>query len=77
MPATEQAVDTGAVESDDFLDRAMRELRTAVSCVSVYAALLDAQLAEDPSLSGLRPVVHDVRAQSDRVAALLDRLTNW
>jgi light-regulated signal transduction histidine kinase (bacteriophytochrome) len=78
MPATEQSVDTHAVELDQFFGRATRELQSAVALISVYAALLDAQLAEDQSLSNLRPVVRNVRAQAELVAALVDgALTAW
>jgi hypothetical protein len=73
MPATEQSVDAREAEFAWFFDRATRELKTAVGFVSIYAAVLDAQLAADPALSPLRPVVRDVRAQADLVAALVDR----
>jgi cold shock CspA family protein len=71
MPAADRWVGTHGVEIDEFVERATRELQTAVELISVYAALLDAQLAEDRSLSGLRPVVRRVRAEAELVSALL------
>jgi translation initiation factor RLI1 len=72
MPATEQTTDLRAGELDRFFLAATRELKASVSLISIYSALLDAQLSEDPSLAALRAIVQEVRTQAGVVAALVD-----
>ncbi len=66
MPPAEPSVDSQSAELDDFLTLAM--LRQIIA----DAALLDAQIADDPALETLREVVRDVRGQADLVAALVE-----
>jgi signal transduction histidine kinase len=72
MPVAEQTVDRRRDSSVGFLALATGEIKTAVESISLYAALLEAQSAHDPSLGPLREIVHDVRVQASLVAALID-----
>ncbi|HEV7665148.1 MAG TPA: hypothetical protein VGQ62_16575 [Chloroflexota bacterium] len=72
MPAIEHSTNHRAAELNGFFIGATRELATSVRLIGLYTELLDAQLAEDPSLSGLRAIVQDVRAQTGVVSALID-----
>jgi hypothetical protein len=72
MPATKQSVDRLATGHDSFLELATGELKMAIECISIYAALLEAQIAADPSLDGMRAMVREVRAQAGLVAAVVD-----
>jgi hypothetical protein len=72
MPPAEPSVDSQSGELDDFLTLAMHELKSAVGQIIADAALLDAQIADDPALETLREVVRDVRGQADLVAALVE-----
>ena len=72
MPPAEPSVDSQSGEVDDFLALAMHELKSAVRQIIADAALLDAQIADDPALETLREVVRDVHSQADLVAALVE-----
>jgi light-regulated signal transduction histidine kinase (bacteriophytochrome) len=72
MRAAEPSIHSQSAEMDGFLLLAMRELKAAVRNVSAYAALLDAQMAEQPDTTPLREIVRDVRGQAELVVALVD-----
>ena len=72
MPPAEPSVDSQSGELDDFLALAMHELKSAVRQIIADAALLDAQIADDPGMEPLCEIVRDVRGQADLVAALVD-----
>jgi hypothetical protein len=73
MPATESSVHRYAVEDDAFFELAASELRVASRQINLYAALLEVQIAQDPSMRPLREIVHEVCVQADRVASLVAR----
>jgi hypothetical protein len=75
MPAAEPSVDSPSAETDGFLALAMREVRAAAGKINAYAAVLDAQIAQDSSLDALREIVRELRGQADVVAALMDSAT--
>jgi hypothetical protein len=72
MPASESSVDRRAAEGDTFFELAASELRRASRQINLYAALLEVQIAQDPSMSQMRELVHEVRVQADRVASLVE-----
>jgi signal transduction histidine kinase len=72
MPATEPTVHSPSAELEGFLSLAMHELKVAAGFISAYAALLEAQIAEQPEMDVLREIVRDVRGQADLVAGLVD-----
>ena len=51
---------------------ALRDLEGAAAEIAAWAALLDAQLAQDRSSSGLRDLVHAVRAEAQHLADVLE-----
>jgi hypothetical protein len=57
---------------DDFLELAIRDLEAALHEISVSAALLEAQLADEPAQSAPRSLARDMRVQAQRVARILD-----
>jgi hypothetical protein len=71
MPTAERSVHPRAVDLDSFLELATRELMMYVGYVGVYAELLDAQMAHDPTMSQLREIVREVRIQAELVSALI------
>jgi light-regulated signal transduction histidine kinase (bacteriophytochrome) len=72
MPAAEPSVHSQVAEMDGFLTLALHELKAAVRQIVADAALLDAQVADDPAMETLREIVRDVRGQADLVAALVE-----
>jgi signal transduction histidine kinase len=75
-PATDHSADPRVAELESFIALATRELKTYVESIRVYAALLDAQLAPDPSSSRLREILSEVCAQANTVATLVDDGSN-
>jgi hypothetical protein len=72
MPAAEQTIGRRRARHVGFLALATGEFKSAVESICLYAALLEAQSARDPSLGPLREIVHDVRVQASLVAELID-----
>ena len=72
MRAAKPAVHSPSAELDDFLTRAMQELKTAVGQIRTYVAVLETQFADEPGMAALREIVRDVCGQADVVASLVD-----
>ncbi len=53
---------------DDFLELAIRDLEAALDEISISAAVLDAQLARDPSQDAVRTLARELGAQAQYVA---------
>lgn len=72
MRAAKPAVQSPSAELDGFLTRAMQELKTAVSQIRTYGALLETQFADEPETAALREIVRDICGQAEVVASLVD-----
>jgi hypothetical protein len=56
-----------------FLRHALHELTTAAGRIRAYAAVLEAQLADEPGVDVLRTMVRDLRGQAELVAGVVDQ----
>jgi hypothetical protein len=72
-PAGERT-DLRAEGADTLLELALRDLALSAGRVSVYTALLEAHLADEPAASPLHEIVCEVRSQAHQLLALLDEV---
>ena len=72
MRAAKPAVHSPSVELDEFLTRAMQELKTAVGQIRTCAAVLESQFADEPGMAALREIARDISGQAEVVARLVD-----
>jgi CHAD domain-containing protein len=71
-PAAEPLLATPTVERDAFLRLATRELRAAATVITIYVALLELEVAGNPTMHPLREVARAVGDQAALVARLVD-----